>query len=128
MAVPQQPSQEFNNEEQQQQHNTPIIHERHDSKDELARLFAVVENQAQRPLQVPMKMRKFPDSFWRPPTIGSKSPGMHSRENSLDNGPFSPGPVDSPGPGHHRTSSCPATLGQFDRAAAQHQVRDLIIF
>lgn len=124
MAVPPQPQQgqEFNNEEQQQQqqHNTPIIHERHDSKDELARLFAVVDPAgSQRPLQVPMKMRKFPDSFWRPPTIGSKSPGMHSRENSLDNGPFSPGPVDSPGPGHHRTSSCPATLGQFDRAAAQ---------
>ena len=55
-------------------------------------------------------MRNLPASFWTPGPIGTKSPGgLHSRENSLDNsGPFSPGPVASPGPqppSHHHIRS-----------------------
>jgi len=62
-------------------------------------------------------MRNLPKSFFHPPSVGSKSPSVHSRENSLDNSPFSPGGVASPGPppmgpNHSRASSCPATLGQ----------------
>ena len=108
------------------------IHVREDSASELDALFAISLNKAsQRPLQVPMKMRNLPASFFQPPTIGSKSPSVHSRENSLDNslgGPFSPGPNASPGPpslpqSHHsRANSCPATLGQTLAVAQQHQV------
>eukprot|EP00091_Calanus_sinicus_P017715 TRINITY_DN3834_c0_g1_i5.p1 TRINITY_DN3834_c0_g1~~TRINITY_DN3834_c0_g1_i5.p1 ORF type:complete len:440 (+),score=85.11 TRINITY_DN3834_c0_g1_i5:256-1575(+) len=107
------------------------IHVREDSASELENLFAISLNKAsQRPLQVPMKMRNLPASFFQPPTMGSKSPSVHSRENSLDNslgGPFSPGPNASPGPpslpqSHHsRANSCPATLGQTLAVAQQHQ-------
>lgn len=122
------------------QNQQVIVHVREDSNKELDRLFAVALNQeppggqaANRPLQVPLKMRNLPASFWTPGPIGTKSPGgLHSRENSLDNSaPFSPGPVASPGPqppSHHhiRTSSCPATLGQIDRGtSAAHQVQNL---
>ena len=116
------------------EHNNKLvsIHVREDSASELDALFAISLNKAsQRPLQVPMKMRNLPASFFQPPTIGSKSPSVHSRENSLDNslgGPFSPGPNASPGPpslpqSHHsRANSCPATLGQTLAVAQQHQV------
>jgi len=126
---PQQPSQEFNEDQQQQQQqqqNNVIIHERQDSREQMLQLFDVLNKNQNQNLTIPMKMRNLPESFFRPPQIGSKSPGVHSRENSLDNGPFSPGPpVGSPGPppGHHtRTSSCPATLGPIDgRSGPQHQ-------
>ena len=109
------------------------IHVREDSASELDALFDIALNKgSQRPLQVPLRMRNLPASFWQPPTIGSKSPSVHSRENSLDNslgaGPFSPGPIASPGPpgigpSHHsRANSCPATLGQTLAVAQQHQV------
>ena len=115
------------------------IHQREDSASELEALFDFGLNKAQRPLSIPMKMRNLPPSFFVPPTVGSKSPLCHSRENSLDNsGPFSPGgPGASPHPqplaqpqgpgpqGHHsRANSCPATLGQTLAVAQQHQVRD----
>jgi len=125
-------------EEPGQQNQQVVVHVREDSNKELDRLFAVALNQEappqanNRPLQVPLKMRNLPASFWTPGPIGTKSPGgLHSRENSLDNsGPFSPGPVASPGPqppSHHhiRTSSCPATLGQIDRGTAAHQTLPL---
>ena len=76
------------------------IHIREDSDSELQALFDIPLKGGQRPLQVPMRMRNFPPSFWQPPVLGSKSPSVHSRENSLDNscGPFSPDPVASPQP------------------------------
>lgn len=110
-----------------------IMHVKEDSNSELEALFDISLNKqgVGRPLQVPLRMRNLPASFWQPPTIGSKSPSVHSRENSLDNslgtGPFSPGPIASPGPpgigpSHHsRANSCPATLGQTLAAAQQHQ-------
>lgn len=127
-----------------------VVHQREDSASELEALFDIGLNkcQQQRPLQIPMKMRNLPASFFVPPTMGSKSPSVHSRENSLDNsGPFSPGPVASPGhvgagvvagaglgqqalgqpqgpgpqPLHSRANSCPATLGQTLAVAQQHQ-------
>ena len=37
------------------------------------------------PLQVPFRMRKLPNSFFNPPSTGSKSPSVsHTRENSAD--------------------------------------------
>jgi len=116
------------------EHNNkqPIIHVREDSASELEALFTISLNRnAEKPLQVPLRLRNLPESFWKPPTFGSKSPSVHSRENSLDNslgqgGPFSPGPIPSPGPpnigSHHsRANSCPATLGQTLAVAQQHQ-------
>lgn len=102
------------------------IHIREDSDSELQALFDIPLKGGQRPLQVPMRMRNFPPSFWQPPVLGSKSPSVHSRENSLDNscGPFSPDPVASPQPpvGHHsRANSCPANLGQTLAVSLQHQ-------
>jgi len=113
------------------------IHQREDSASELEALFEIGLNKCkQRPLQIPMHMRNLPPSFFVPPTVGSKSPSVHSRENSLDNsGPFSPAPQASPhpqsmgqpqGPGpqsshHSRANSCPATLGQTLAVAQQHQ-------
>jgi len=116
------------------EHKQMSIHVREDSASELDALFDISLNKtAQKHLQVPMRMRTLPESFWKPPTFGSKSPSVHSRENSLDNslgqGPFSPGPIASPGPpsiaqSHHsRANSCPATLGQTLAVAQQHQVR-----
>jgi len=118
------------------------IHQREDSASELEALFDIGLNKCQRerPIQIPMKMRNLPPSFFVPPTVGSKSPSVHSRENSLDNsGPFSPGPQASPhpqpmgqpqGPGpqaahHSRANSCPATLGQTLAVAQQHQNQGL---
>ena len=95
-----------------------VLHVREDSASEMEALFNVVHGNSNRSLQhPPMRMRNLPKSFFHPPSVGSKSPSVHSRENSLDNSPFSPGPVASPGPpplgpNHSRASSCPATLGQ----------------
>ena len=112
------------------------IHQREDSESELEALFSYGLNAAKhKPVSIPMKQRNLPSSFFKPPTVGTKSPSVHSRENSLDNtGPFSPGPAASPHPplqqpsgpnptGHHsRANSCPATLGQTLAVAQQHQV------
>lgn len=118
------------------------IHQREDSESELEALFSYGLNATKhKPLSIiPMKQRNLPSSFFKPPTMGTKSPSVHSRENSLDNtGPFSPGPAASPHPplqqpsgpnpsGHHsRANSCPATLGQTLAVAQQHQV-SLLIF
>ena len=76
------------------------IHQREDSESELEALFSYGLNATKHKLvSIPMKQRNLPSSFFKPPTVGTKSPSVHSRENSLDNtGPFSPGPAASPHP------------------------------
>lgn len=55
------------------------------SADNLQALFDMALNQKARPLQVPFRMRNLPDSFFNPPSTGSKSPSVsHTRENSVD--------------------------------------------
>lgn len=55
------------------------------SADNLQALFDMALNQKVRPLQVPFRMRNLPDSFFNPPSTGSKSPSVsHTRENSVD--------------------------------------------
>ncbi|XP_014482249.1 PREDICTED: transcriptional coactivator YAP1 [Dinoponera quadriceps] len=56
------------------------------SESDLQALFdSVLKPDSSRPLQVPLRMRKLPDSFFNPPSTGSKSPSIsHSRENSAD--------------------------------------------
>lgn len=57
-----------------------------DTESELQALFEIVlKPDSKRPLQKPMIMRKLPNSFFNPPSTGSKSPSVsHSRENSGD--------------------------------------------
>lgn len=125
-----------------QQNNGPIVHVRADSDSTLDDLFSIVTQGSQRPLQVPLRMRNLPPSFWKPPPSGSKSPSCHSRENSVDNtlDPMSPGmqSVGSPQPAtaaappppptsqpfHSRAHSSPATLQQT-LAVAQQQTQHL---
>lgn len=91
-----------------------------DSQDKLDELFnKALSNKV--PLQVPLRMRKLPDSFFNPPSSGSKSPSVsvsHSRENSADSA-FGSGTTILGGvtsinglPIHHsRAQSSPASLG-----------------
>lgn len=58
-----------------------------DSDNNLQALFDSVlkPGDSKRPLQVPFRMRKLPNSFFTPPLTGSKSPTVsHSRANSTD--------------------------------------------
>uniref|UniRef100_A0A0S7FXX3 YAP1 n=2 Tax=Poeciliopsis prolifica TaxID=188132 RepID=A0A0S7FXX3_9TELE len=79
-----------------------IVHVRGDSKTELEALFNAVMNpsKATRQQSVPMRMRKFPDSFFKPP-----EPRGHSRQASSDGGVCG-----SLAPHHVRAHSSPASL------------------
>lgn len=59
-----------------------------DSDDKLQAMFDMVLKPTENrkiPLQLPYRLRKLPDSFFKPPATGSKSPSVsHSRENSAD--------------------------------------------
>nr|XP_040043262.1 LOW QUALITY PROTEIN: transcriptional coactivator YAP1-like [Gasterosteus aculeatus aculeatus] len=88
------------------QHNPPvghqIVHVRGDSETDLEALFNAVMNPKNTivPPSVPMRMRKLPDSFFKPP-----EPKSHSRQASTDAGT---GGVLTP---HHvRAHSSPASL------------------
>ncbi|KAL3057678.1 LOW QUALITY PROTEIN: transcriptional coactivator YAP1 [Trematomus bernacchii] len=88
------------------QHNPPaghqIVHVRGDSETDLEALFNAVMNPKNTivPPCVPMRMRKLPDSFFKPP-----EPKSHSRQASTDAGS---GGVLTP---HHvRAHSSPASL------------------
>lgn len=66
-----------------------VIHIRGDSDSELQALFdSVLQPNSQKMKgMVPLRLRKLPDSFFNPPSTGSKSPSVsvnHSRENSVD--------------------------------------------
>lgn len=88
------------------QHNPPaghqIVHVRGDSQTDLETLFSAVMNPKGTivPQSVPMRMRKLPDSFFKPP-----EPKSHSRQASTDAGS---GVALTP---HHvRAHSSPASL------------------
>jgi transcriptional coactivator YAP1 len=94
-----------------------------DSNDKLNELFdKTLSNKL--PLQVPYRMRKLPDSFFKPPSSGSKSPSVsHSRENSADSAFGSgttilgPAAIAAAANGlqihHSRAHSSPASLGKI---------------
>ncbi|XP_050313943.1 WW domain-containing transcription regulator protein 1 isoform X2 [Anthonomus grandis grandis] len=85
-----------------------------DSETDLQALFdSVLKPDSKRPLQVPWSMRKLPDSFFTPPSTGSKSIN-HSRENSVDSAFDVSAPVNSVPlqTAHHRAHSSPASLQQ----------------
>ncbi|XP_077402390.1 transcriptional coactivator YAP1-like isoform X2 [Vanacampus margaritifer] len=80
-----------------------VVHVRGDSQSELEALFSAVMNPsqaAQQPASLPMRMRKLPDSFFKPP-----DPRTHSRQASSDGGACA-----SLTPHHVRAHSSPASL------------------
>lgn len=96
-----------------------------DSDSDLQALFdTVLKPDSKRKLQLPLRMRKLPDSFFTPPSTGSKSPSIsHSRENSADSAFGSAGGGSTSGGGgapstvglqvaHPRAHSSPASLQQ----------------
>lgn len=66
--------------------SNPVVRVDQNSESDLQALFdTVLKPDSKRPLQVPLRMRNLPDSFFNPPSTGSKSPSIsHSRENSAD--------------------------------------------
>lgn len=104
----------------------PVVRIDQDSDSDLQALFdSVLKPDSKRPLQVPFRMRKLPNSFFTPPSLGSKSPSVsHSRENSADSAFGSAGGGSSTGAGsgtapavtlqvaHPRAHSSPASLQQ----------------
>lgn len=107
---------------QQDESAKQVVRVDQDSETDLQALFdSVLKPDSKRPLQVPWSMRKLPDSFFNPPSTGSKS---HSRENSVDSafGSSAGGGVVNQVPlqsAHHRAHSSPATLQQTYSVAAQ---------
>lgn len=85
------------------------------SETDLQALFdTVLKPDGKKPLQLPLRMRQLPKSFFNPPSTGSKSPSIsHSRENSGDSafGPTAAG-QSCPVPMHSRAHSSPASLQQ----------------
>ncbi|XP_071372464.1 transcriptional coactivator YAP1 isoform X2 [Centroberyx affinis] len=88
------------------QHNPPaghqIVHVRGDSETDLEALFNAVMNPKNTivPPSVPMRLRKLPDSFFKPP-----EPKSHSRQASTD-----AGTAGALTPHHVRAHSSPASL------------------
>lgn len=97
-----------------QDESKQVVRMDQDSETDLEALFdSVLKPDSRRPAQVPWSMRKLPDSFFTPPSTGSKSIN-HSRENSVDSAFEVSTPVNSVPlqPAHHRAHSSPASLQQ----------------
>ncbi|CAH2050531.1 unnamed protein product, partial [Iphiclides podalirius] len=94
-----------------------------DSDSVLQSLFdTVLKPDSKRPLQVPLRMRQLPKSFFNPPSTGSKSPSVsHSRENSADSAFGSSSATGSAPVSHSRAHSSPASLQQTYAAGQQSQ-------
>lgn len=119
----------------QDESSKQVVRVDQDSETDLQALFdSVLKPDSKRPLQVPWSMRKLPDSFFNPPSTGSKSIN-HSRENSVDSafGSSSGGGGGGNGGGttavntvplqsaHHRAHSSPASLQQTYAVGQQQQ-------
>jgi len=106
-------------------HSNLVVKVDQNSDTDLQALFdSVLKPDAKKPLQVPLRMRQLPKSFFNPPSTGSKSPMLHSRENSADSTFGQPCIGAGPVPSHSRAHSSPALLQQTYAAGAakqQHQ-------
>lgn len=114
-----------------QNQNSPkhMIRLEEESESDLQALFDIVlKPETEKPLNLPWSMRKMPESFFKPPLIGSKSINSFG-ENSVDSdcGSRSSGTavnsVSLPSV-HQRAHSSPATLQQtyaFDQQHTSHQ-------
>lgn len=116
----------------QDESSKQVVRVDQDSETDLQALFdSVLKPDSKRPLQVPWSMRKLPDSFFNPPSTGSKSIN-HSRENSVDSA-FGSSSGGANGGGattvnsvslqsaHHRAHSSPASLQQTYAVGQQQQ-------
>ncbi|XP_050527531.1 transcriptional coactivator YAP1-A [Daktulosphaira vitifoliae] len=100
--------------------NNLVVRVDQDSETDLQALFdTVLKPNGQKPLQLPLRMRQLPKSFFNPPSTGSKSPSIssisHSRENSGDSafGTTAAGAcITTTAPLHSRAHSSPASLQQ----------------
>lgn len=104
-----------------EQKSTPFVRVDQDSDSVLQSLFdTVLKPDSKRPLQVPLRMRQLPKSFFNPPSTGSKSPSVsHSRENSADSAFGSTSAGGTVPVSHSRAHSSPASLQQTYAAAGQ---------
>uniref|UniRef100_A0A0A9WFH8 WW domain-containing protein n=1 Tax=Lygus hesperus TaxID=30085 RepID=A0A0A9WFH8_LYGHE len=108
-----------------QQGSNLVVRIDHDSETELQALFdSVLKPEAkQRPQSKPFRMRNLPNSFFNPPSTGSKSPSVssisHSRENSADSA-FGTTTTTMGGltVNHPRAHSSPASLQQTYASAS----------
>ncbi|XKL60836.1 hypothetical protein PGB90_007893 [Kerria lacca] len=102
-----------------------------DSDNELQALFDYVLKKEKTPLIVPYRLRKLPESFFNPPSTGSKSPSVssisHSRENSGDSAFGTVATTTSTGLqiNHSRAHSSPASLQQTYASGQQNQHQHL---
>ncbi|KAI5635597.1 WW domain-containing protein [Phthorimaea operculella] len=98
-----------------------------DSDSVLQSLFdTVLKPDSKRPLQVPLRMRQLPKSFFNPPSTGSKSPSVsHSRENSADSAFGSSSATGATTVSHSRAHSSPASLQQTSYDVGSHMSDDL---
>uniref|UniRef100_A0A1B6DK87 WW domain-containing protein n=1 Tax=Clastoptera arizonana TaxID=38151 RepID=A0A1B6DK87_9HEMI len=117
------------NQDVEQLQGNLVVRIDQDSDSELQALFdSVLKPDSKRPLQVPFRMRKLPNSFFNPPSTGSKSPSVssisHSRENSADSA-FGTTTTTTTASGlqvnHPRAHSSPASLQQTYASAQQQQ-------
>ncbi|KAF5300385.1 hypothetical protein FQR65_LT01006 [Abscondita terminalis] len=120
----------------QDESSKQVVRVDQDSETDLQALFdSVLKPDSKRPLQVPWSMRKLPDSFFNPPSTGSKSIN-HSRENSVDSAFGSSSGGGGSGTGatavntvplqHHRAHSSPASLQQtyaVGQPAPSHHIK-----
>lgn len=116
----------------QDESSNQVVRVDQDSETDLQALFdSVLKPDSKRPLIVPWNMRKLPDSFFNPPSTGSKSIS-HSRDNSVDSafGTSSSSAASSSAATntavplqsvHHRAHSSPASLQQTYAAGGQQQ-------
>lgn len=106
-----------------EQKSNPVLRVDQDSDSVLQSLFdTVLKPDSKRPLQVPLRMRQLPKSFFNPPSTGSKSPSVsHSRENSADSAFGSSSATNTAPVSHSRAHSSPATLQQTYAAGQQNQ-------
>nr|XP_018917904.1 PREDICTED: transcriptional coactivator yorkie-like [Bemisia tabaci] len=110
--------------------NNLMVRMDQNSETELQKLFdTVLKPDAKIPLQLPLRMRKLPPSFFNPPSTGSKSPSVssisHSRENSADSafGTTTITTSTSLQVNHPRAHSSPASLQQTYASAQQAEAQ-----
>lgn len=130
MALNQQQQQQQQQQDVVEHKGNLVVHIRGDSDSELQALFdSVLKPDSKRPLSIPLRMRNLPNSFFNPPSTGSKSPSVssisHSRENSKDSAFTVTSHAAAAQQGlqvhHPRAHSSPASLQQTYASAQQQQ-------
>uniref|UniRef100_T1IUK9 WW domain-containing protein n=1 Tax=Strigamia maritima TaxID=126957 RepID=T1IUK9_STRMM len=97
-----------------EQKGNHVLHIRGDSDSDLEALFKSVINptDTQVSLIVPMRLRKLPKSFFKPPETGSRTPPQQTSTSSRSGLPASGGTTTGLQIHHPRARSSPASLQQ----------------